>query len=258
MFDLNAACSGWIYALDVATQMIKGGGNRRALVIGAEKLSFFLDFTNRSTAVLFGDGAGAVVLEATDQPVGLQSVEIGADGAAAAILCVPGVGTAGDRFQGRPGDYGVNMDGPEVFRRAVTVMGDASARVVEEAGLSLEEVDLLIPHQANVRIIDATARRLKLDPSKVFVNIAAYGNTSAATIPIALTEALEEGRVRPGANIVFAAFGAGLTWGAAVLRWGDRVEPLGESEASLPEGGSTAIELLQPNLEFFGRGGSAT
>lgn len=253
VFDLNAACSGWIYALNVATQMIKGGVHHRALVVGSEKLSYFLDFTNRSTAVLFGDGAGAVVLEETDRPVGLQSVEMGADGSAAGILCVPGVGTAGDRFAGNRSTYGVNMDGPEVFRRAVTMMGDASTRVVQQAGLALDDIDLLIPHQANIRIIDATARRLGLDSSKVFVNIASYGNTSAATIPIALTEAVEAGRVNPGANLVVTAFGAGLTWAAAVLRWGDRVQPLGVSEASLTPSTRTGLDLVQPNVEFFGR-----
>ncbi|HKZ28866.1 MAG TPA: beta-ketoacyl-ACP synthase III [Acidimicrobiia bacterium] len=253
-FDLNAACSGWIYALNVGTQMVKGGGHNKVLVIGAEKLSFFLDFTDRATAVLFGDGAGAVVLEATDEPVGLQSVEIGTDGSVAGILCVPGVGTAGNRYQGDPSEYAIHMDGPEVFRRAVTAMGQASSRVVEQAGLSVEDVDLLIPHQANVRIIDATARKLKLAPEQVFVNIASYGNTSAATIPIALTEAIEEGRVTPGANLVFAAFGAGLTWAAAVVRWGRRVEPLGSSDAHLPPVDKTAVELLEPNISFYGDG----
>ncbi len=254
VFDLNAACSGWIYALNVATQMIKGGGHEKVLVIGAEKLSHLLDFTDRATAVLFGDGAGAVVLEATDQPVGLQSVEIGTDGSVAGILCVPGIGTAGNRYQGDPSEYAIRMDGPEVFRRAVTAMGEASTRVVEEAGLTVEDVDLLIPHQANIRIIDATARKLKLTPEQVFVNIASYGNTSAATIPIALTEALEEGRVAPGANIVFAAFGAGLTWAAAVLRWGQRTKPLGSSDAQLPPVGQTARELLESNIAFYGDG----
>lgn len=254
VFDLNAACSGWIYALNVGTQMVKGGGHDKVLIIGAEKLSHLLDFTDRATAVLFGDGAGAVVLEATDQPIGMQSVEIGTDGSVAGILCVPGVGTAGNRYQGDPGEYAIHMDGPEVFKRAVTAMGEASARVVEEAGLSVGDVDLLIPHQANVRIIDATARKLKLAPEQVFVNIASYGNTSAATIPIALTEALDEGRIAPGANIVFAAFGAGLTWAAAVVRWGKRVEPLGVSEARLPPADQTARELLESNVAFYGDG----
>jgi 3-oxoacyl-[acyl-carrier-protein] synthase-3 len=145
------------------------------------------------------------------------------------------------------------MNGPELFRRAVVKMGEASTRVIERAGLSLDQVDLLIPHQANVRIIDATARRLGLDSAKVFVNIGSYGNTSAATIPVALTEALEQGRIKPGDNVVFTAFGAGLSWAAAVVKWGDRVEPIATSDAELPPNTRTTMELLEGNLEFFGR-----
>jgi 3-oxoacyl-[acyl-carrier-protein] synthase-3 len=232
--------------------MIRAGGVRRALVIGAEKLSYFLDFTNRATCVLFGDGAGAVVLEESDEPGGLLSFELGSDGTAGDLLCIVGSGTEGNPL--RTMLPSILMEGPEVFRRAVTVMGDASARVIAKAGLKLADVDLLIPHQANVRIIDATARRLDLDPQKVFIDIAAYGNTSAATIPIALSEALDEGRVAPGSVIVFAAFGGGFTWAAAAYRWGRRVTPLGMSDAELPPSSATALELLAPNLELHGRG----
>ncbi len=249
-FDLNAACSGFIYALATADQMIRSGGVSTVLVVGAEKLHYWLDFTNRNTAVLFGDGAGAVVLEASDQPAGVLAFELGSDGNLAPILCVTGTGTEGDAGQRELPN--LIMDGPEVFRRAVTTMGDASVRVVEKAGLSLDDVDLLIPHQANVRIIDATARRLKLPPEQVFINIASYGNTSAATIPIALAEALDEGRIRPGANIVFAAFGGGLTWAAAVLRWGDRIEPLGTVDADLPPTTASGLDLVKPNVKAYG------
>ena len=131
-------------------------------------------------------------------------------------------------------------------------MGDASVRVLEKAGIELEDIGLFVPHQANVRIIDATARRLKVDPAKVMINIESYGNTSAATIPVALTEALEAGRVEPGAVVVLAAFGAGLSWGAAVLRWGDRIDPVATSEAALPPNDRTTLELLTPNVEYFG------
>lgn len=251
--DINAACSGFIYGLVTGTKMIESGMYRTVLVIGAEKLSYDLDFTNRNTAVLFGDGAGAVVIEATDEPVGLLSAELGLDSGAIELLEVPRDGTAGPREHIPSQLCGIQMNGREVFRRAVTTMGDASARVVEGAGLELDEVDLLVPHQANVRIIDATAKRLGLDDSKVFVDIASYGNTSAATIPIALTEALEEGRVSPGDDLVFAAFGAGLTWAAAVVRWGDRVTPLEVSDATLPPTTATGLELIEPNLVFFGR-----
>jgi len=253
-FDLNAACSGFVYALVVASNMIRSGTHRTVLVVGAEKLHYHLDFTDRSTCVLFGDAAGAVVMEATDKPIGVLASEIGMDGSAAEILWTPRDGTSGDRQLPKPEECGIRMDGPEVFRRAVTTMGDASVRVIQAAGLELEDVDLLIPHQANVRIIDATARRLGLDPGKVFINIASYGNTSAATIPVALAEAVDEGRVQPGDDIVFAAFGAGLSWGAVVVRWGDRVEPISESDAALPPPDRTTMELLQPNLDFFGQG----
>ncbi|MCJ7724923.1 MAG: 3-oxoacyl-ACP synthase, partial [Acidimicrobiia bacterium] len=228
------------------------GGFDTILLLGAEKLHYFLEFTDRATSVLFGDGAGAVVIEASDEDAGVLSFELGSDGSAAEILCVPESGTEGVPSPGRRSV--VHMEGPEVFRRAVAAMGDASTRVVAEAGLVLDDVDLLIPHQANIRIIEATARRLKLDPAKVFVNIASYGNTSAATIPIALSEALDEGRIAPGSNIVFAAFGGGLTWAAAAYRWGSRIEPIGTSDAALPPSEATGLELMQPNIDMYGKG----
>jgi 3-oxoacyl-[acyl-carrier-protein] synthase-3 len=250
--DINAACSGFVYGLTVADQMIRSGAMGRVLVVGAEKLSTWLDFTRRDTAVLFGDGAGAVVLEASEEDAGILAFDLGADGSAGDLLCVPNTGTApsvDDR--GLPF---ISMEGAEVFRRAVKAMGDASTRVVEEAGLTVADIDLLIPHQANVRIIDATARRLDLDPAQVYVNIASYGNTSAATIPIALSEALEEGRVQPGSHIVFAAFGGGFTWGAVLYRWGARTEPVGTSDAELPPSDATALDLLQRNVDLYGKG----
>lgn len=250
--DLNAACSGFIYGLVVGANMIRSGTNTRVLIVGAEKLSYFLNFADRSTAVLFGDGAGAVVLEATDDDEGVRASELGLDGDARDLLAVPVTGTKGQRVPPDPTQAGIVMNGREVFRRAVTTMGDASVRVVKESGLSFDDVDLLIPHQANIRIIDATARRLELDPAKVFINIGSYGNTSAATIPVALTEALEQGIVEPGSNLVFAAFGAGLSWAAAMVKWGERVEPLATSDATLPPTDKTALELIQPNVDFYG------
>jgi 3-oxoacyl-[acyl-carrier-protein] synthase-3 len=250
--DLNAACSGFVYGLVVGTNMIRAGTNNTVLLIGTEKLHFVTDFTDRTTCVLFGDGAGAVVLEPTDEPIGRLSSELGMDGSVGHILEVPRDGTAGDPGPIDPRASAIGMEGPEVFRRAVTMMGDSAARAVKDAGLSLEDIDLVIPHQANIRIIDATARRLGVDESKVFVNIHSYGNTSAATIPVALTEALEQGRVHPGDNIVFTAFGGGLSWGSAVYRWGARVEPLGESDAELPPPDRSTMELLQANFDFFG------
>jgi len=250
--DLNAACSGFVYGLVVGTNMIRGGTNQTVLLIGAEKLHYVMDFTDRTTCVLFGDGAGAVVLEPSDGEYGLLSSDLGLDGSVYDILQTPVDGTAGDRINPDPAKSGVSMQGQEVFRRAVTKMGESSVKSLAQAGIDLDDVDLLIPHQANVRIIDATARRLGIPDSKVYVNIHSYGNTSAATIPVALTEALEEGRIQPGSNIVFAAFGGGLSWGSAVYRWGPRTEPIGESDAALPPPDRDTMELLQPNFDFFG------
>jgi 3-oxoacyl-[acyl-carrier-protein] synthase-3 len=250
--DLNAACTGFVYGLVVGSNMIKGGTNNTVLVVGTEKLHHLIDFTDRSTCILFGDGAGAVVLEATDEPVGILSSNLGMDGSAGHVLEVPIDGTMGDRGQLDPAQCGISMEGQEIFRRAVTKMGESARIALDEAGLTLEDVDLLVPHQANVRIIDATARRLGLDDAKVYVNIHSYGNTSAATVPVALTEALEDGRINPGDVVVFTAFGGGLTWGSVVYRWGARVEPLGESDANLPPADRTTMELLQHNFDFFG------
>ncbi|MGA7097805.1 MAG: beta-ketoacyl-ACP synthase III [Acidimicrobiia bacterium] len=250
--DLNAACSGFVYGLVVGSAMIRAGANNTVLLIGAEKLHFLTDFTDRATCVLFGDGAGAVVLEPTDEPIGLLASELGMDGSVGHILAVPKDGTSGDRGPLDPRLSGIGMEGPEVFRRAVTTMGDSAVRAIEEAGLTLDDIDLLIPHQANVRIIDATARRLGLDDGRVYVNIHSYGNTSAATIPVALTEALEDGRISPGDTIAFTAFGGGLTWGSVIYRWGSRVEPISESDAELPAPDRTTMEILQPNFDFYG------
>ena len=250
--DLNAACSGFVYGLVVGTNMIRGGTNSTVLLIGTEKLHYIMDFTDRTTCVLFGDGAGAVVLEPTDEPIGVLASELGMDGSIGHALAVPVDGTMGDRGYPDPAMCGIKMDGQEVFRRAVTTMAESSARVLEEAGIGLDEVELLIPHQANIRILEATARKVGIDNSKLFVNIESYGNTSAATIPVALTEALAQGRISPGGNVVFTAFGGGLSWGSAIYRWGDRVEPLGFSDIELPAPKRSTFEILQPNFDFFG------
>jgi 3-oxoacyl-[acyl-carrier-protein] synthase-3 len=254
--DQNAVCSGFLYGLVSGSAMVRAGAADVAVVVGADKLSYLLDFTDRSTAVLFGDGAGAVVIEASDEPAGVLASELGSDGSLADILSIPASGTATKRttIEHDHKSLAISMNGAEVFKHAVRTMGDASLRVMGDVGWSLEDVDLLITHQANVRIIDATARRLQLDSSRVFVNIASYGNTSAATIPIALTEALEAGRIDPGANILFAAFGSGLSWGAAAYKFGPRVTPLASSDAELPPTDATAFELLRENFDFFGGG----
>jgi 3-oxoacyl-[acyl-carrier-protein] synthase-3 len=232
--------------------MIRGGTNKTILLIGTEKLHYLMDFTDRTTCILFGDGAGAVVLEATDEPVGILASDLGMDGSVGHILETPVDGTMGDRNHVDPAMCAIRMEGPEVFKRAVTKMSESAQKSISQAGLELEDIDLLIPHQANVRIIDATARRLGIDESKVFVNIHSYGNTSAATIPVALSEALDAGRIEPGATIAFAAFGGGLTWGSVIYRWGARTEPLGISDVMLPPPDRDTMELLQPNFDFFG------
>ena len=249
--DLNANCSGFVYGYVTVDAMIRAGAADTVLLVGVERLSRLVDFTDRSTCILFGDGAGAVVMRASDREAGVRGSVLGVDGTMADILCAPNDGTI------EPGSAGpqtrIVMNGSDVFRRAVAAMADASESVVRQAGWALDDIDLLVPHQANQRIIDATARRLKLAPSKVFLNIHAYGNTSSASIPIALTEALEAGRVPPRANLVFAAFGGGLTWAAAAVRFGERVSPLGAVEEELPKTDRTVWELLQPNFDFFGR-----
>jgi len=240
--DFNAGCTGFIYGLNLANGLLATGSAEKILLIGSERIAPFLDLEERSTAVLFGDGAGAAIVEAAQGDEGLRSINVGADGNIADALTCQGVGSS---FIGEPPvPIRIIMDGGEVFKNAVKGMSAAAERAVAEAGWTLDDVDIVFPHQANIRIIDATVRRLGIDPAKVFTNIASYGNTSAASIPIALSEALDEGRVQPGANVVLVAFGAGLTWGAAGLVWGDRVEPLATTDAALPATDKTGLELV--------------
>ncbi|MCC6704687.1 MAG: ketoacyl-ACP synthase III [Thermomicrobiales bacterium] len=220
--DLGAACSGFVYALSQGSVHIRAGEAKNVLVIGVDTLTRFIDWSDRSTSILFGDGAGAVVLQATDEPRGLLSTVLGADGQGHKHLYIPGWGAlvpeSAELFpEFRP--Y-LQMNGREVFRFAVKAMGDSAAEAVRKAGLDFSDIDMLIPHQANVRIIDAAADRLDLPREKVWVNIDRYGNTSAASIPIALFEAEASGALKEGDNLVFVAFGGGLAWAAGVVRWG--------------------------------------
>lgn len=239
--DTNAGCTGFIYGLNLANGLIATGSARRILLIGSERLTSYLDLERRDTAVLFGDGAGAVILEATDGPDGIESINVGSNGNLADVLTVEG---AGSSWMDIPTSVRIVMDGREVFRNAVVGMAAAAEQALDEAGWNVEDVDLLIPHQANLRIIDATAKRLELDEHQVCTNIADYGNTSAASIPIALSEALEQGRVAPGSKLVLVAFGAGLTWGAAAIQWGERVEPRAVSDAALPPSDRSGLQIL--------------
>ncbi len=205
-FDLGAVCAGFAYALHVAAQMVRTGANQRVLVIGAETFSRILDWDDRSTAVLFGDGAGAAVVGEVAEGGYLGGI-LGADGSGGPLLNVPKGG--GCVFQ----------NGREVYKFAVNILGEAAAQAVESVGLQTTDVDLFIPHQANIRIIEKAAERMGLPMEKVFVNLDRYGNTSAASIPLALDEAVRAGRIKPGDLVVLVGFGAGLTWGANVLRW---------------------------------------
>ncbi|RNL66532.1 ketoacyl-ACP synthase III [Zhongshania marina] len=246
VFDLNAACTGFVYGLSIGTGMIRSGAMKKVLVIGADRIPYFLDYSQRDVSVLFGDGAGAVVLEACDEECGLIAEKLGCDGEARDILAARDSGTARERFAAVDGYFDVNFEGQEIFKRAVRGMGQAITGVLEKLELEPEQIDLLIPHQANVRIIDTLAKRMKAPPEKVVVNIEKYGNTSAATVPIALCEALEEGRIKAGDKILTAAFGAGLTWGAAVIKWGPRTTPVGECTEELPKSDKTALDILMP------------
>lgn len=243
-FDLNAACTGFVYSLETATRLIQSGNYRHAIVIGAERLSFFLDWSERDTAVLFGDGAGAVVLSQTDRPVGLQNAQLGCDAKGRDILSVPKFGTAMDRFATDNGYFEFDFIGKEIFKRAVRGMGAAASTVLAKSNLTTAQVDLVIPHQANIRIIQTLCDLSAIPRDKAFVNIHNYGNTSAATVPIALCEAAESGKVMPHSNLLLAAFGAGLTWGAAHLVWGERVTPISISDAALPSTELTALEIM--------------
>ena len=220
-FDLEAGCSGFVYALATASGMIRSEMYNTILVIGAETLSRIVDWKDRATCVLFGDGAGAVVLRANETPGGVLASVLGADGSGGELLIVPGGGAkhpAGpDTVLSK--QHFVKMNGREVYRFATRVMASAAKQVVERAGWSLEQIDLFIPHQANARIIDSAAKSLNLPPDKVFVNLEHYGNTSAASIPIAMCEAIDLGKIKAGDHVVMVGFGAGLTWAACAIQW---------------------------------------
>ena len=211
-FDVQAVCSGFVYALTVADSMIKTGAASKALVIGAEVFSRILDFSDRTTCVLFGDGAGAVVLEASETP-GILASDLHADGRHVGILCVPGTVSGGKVL----GDPLLKMDGQAVFRLAVGVLEDAARATLAKAGRTGEEIDWLIPHQANIRIMQGTAKKLKLPLDKLIVTVDQHGNTSAASIPLALDVAVRSGKIRRGDTLMLEGVGGGFTWGAVLL-----------------------------------------
>jgi 3-oxoacyl-[acyl-carrier-protein] synthase-3 len=220
-FDLSAACTGFIFGLNMAAQAIRSGAIENALVIGSETLSRIVDWEDRSTSVLFGDGAGAFVLQAGEEPGGVLSAVMRSDGSGGNLLCVPAGGsrhpTTHETIDRKL--HTIQMNGREVFRFATRVMASATREAVSKAGLKVSDIQLLIPHQANKRIIESAARSLRLPMDRIMMNIDRYGNTSSASIPIAVCEAIEDGRLKPDDNVVMVAFGAGLTWGALAMRW---------------------------------------
>lgn len=220
-FDVSAACSGFVYALATAHQAIASGEHDLVLVIGVDCLSRRLNWQDRNTCVLFGDGAGAVLLRAGEGPAGVLATVLGADGSGGDVLIIPGGGCAAPLTPEvlERNLHTVHMNGQEVYRFATRVLPAATEQVAEKAGLSLDEVDVIVPHQANLRIVEMASRRLKVPMERFVVNIEEYGNTSAGSIPIALCEAIEQERIAPGSNVILVGFGAGLTWGAVALKW---------------------------------------
>jgi 3-oxoacyl-[acyl-carrier-protein] synthase III len=242
--DLNTACTSFCYGLATATAMIRSGAIRNAVVIGVELISRYMDWSNRNVAVLFGDGAAAVVLQASRTEEGLLGSVLGCDAEARQTLRVRGVGCGYAGLGITFGDTIWDFDGQAIFKRAVKAMSEASTKVLADHGVHADDVSLVVPHQANLRIIEAVARYAGIPMERVIVTVQKYGNMSAATVPVALVEALEQGRVRPGSWILMPAFGGGLTYCSLLVKWGDRVTPLGTSDAALPPCERSALEMV--------------
>lgn len=225
-FDLSAACSGFVYGLDMAAQAIATGSIKTAVVVGSETLSRVMDWSDRGTCILFGDGAGAVVLKGSSVPGGLLASTLRSDGSGGNLLTLPAVYhnpipmLGPEYMQNGNGKNLITMNGRQVFRFATRVVSESIETVVKKAGLTMADIDLIVPHQANIRIIETAAKRLKISPEKFFMNVHRAGNTSAASIPIALCDAIEAGKLHPDDNVVFVGFGGGLTWAAGVIKWG--------------------------------------
>ena len=235
-FDLSAACSGFVYALTMASNAIRSGSVNSAVVIGAETMSRVVDWSDRGTCILFGDGAGAVVLKGSSVPGGAMASALHSDGSGGDLLRLPAVyhnpvPTLGSHFSSNGyRNNTIRMNGRQVFRFATRAISESVEEVLEDAGMDLDHVDLIIPHQANTRIIETAAKRLKISPDRFYVNVDRAGNTSAASIPIALCDAVEDGLLRPDDNVIFVGFGGGLTWAASLVKWD--VTP---TDVSLPD-----------------------
>jgi 3-oxoacyl-[acyl-carrier-protein] synthase-3 len=243
--DINTACTSFLYGLTTGSAMIQAGTVRNVLVIGGELISHLMDWTNRNVAVLFGDGCAAVVLQPTDADEGVLADKLGCYGDVREILQVHGWGQRYANQGWVLGDTEWVFEGQEIFKRAVVGMSRACETVMQQCALGPDDIGLVVPHQANLRIIEAVVKRAGIPMERCFVNVQRYGNMSSATVPVALVEALEEGRVEPHANLLLTGFGAGLTWSAHILRWGERTTPLGESDVELPPCEHTALELVQ-------------
>jgi len=242
--DINSACTSFLYGLSAASGMIRAGTVRRALVVGVETISPFMDWDNRNVAILFGDGCAAVVLEATDREEGVLADKLGCYADARQILRVRGHGTTYGNRGVTYGDTLWDFDGQEIFKRAVHGMSESAAEALARAGRSPADIDLMVPHQANLRIIEFVAKRAGIGMDRVFVTVHKYGNMSAATVPVALVDAVEEGRVGANALLLTPGFGAGLTWCSHVIRWGDRVTPRDGTDVELPPCERTALEMV--------------
>ncbi len=245
-FDFNSACSGFVYGLTTAYGLISSGVMKNILLVGGEKVSFFLDWSARDTAVLFGDAAGAVVIESVDTDSKLYSSKLTCDPFLGEALMLKNFGSS-MKFDKNKDSYffGISFVGQEVFKNAVKTMAKLAEEALTEANLTIDDIDLCIPHQANLRILEATARRCNFPMEKMIVNLDKYGNTSAGSIPIALTEALEENKVKPNSKMLFLAFGGGLTGAAAIIDWGSKVTSIKTSDATLPDSDKTALELIK-------------
>ncbi|MFO1303138.1 MAG: ketoacyl-ACP synthase III [Burkholderiales bacterium] len=244
--DVNTACTSFLYGLSTATAMIRTGVVKRALIVGVEMISPFMDWTNRNVAVLFGDGCAAVVLEASEEESGVLAEKLGCYADARGILRVRGSGLAyGYAGNVTYGDTLWDFDGQEIFKRAVSGMGEASAEALHRSGKSSADMDLVVPHQANLRIIEFVAKRAHIPMERVFLTVHKYGNMSAATVPVALVEALEAGRVKPHGLLLTPAFGGGLTYCAHVIRWGERVTPKDASDAKLAPCDRSAVDIVK-------------
>jgi 3-oxoacyl-[acyl-carrier-protein] synthase III len=243
-FDVNTACTSFMYGLSIGSSMIKTGIARNALVIGVELISHYMDWENRNVAVLFGDGAAAVVLQTSTEETGVIAEKLQCYADSRQILRVRGMGTMYANLGVPFGQTRWDFDGQEIFRKAVQGMSDASLDVMRRAAVTMDDIALVVPHQANLRIIDAVAKRAGATAEKVFLTVRKYGNMSSATAPVALVEAVEAGRVPPGSLVLMPAFGGGLTLSAHLLRWGDRTTPLQPCDAELPPSPKSALELV--------------